>query len=101
MYDGNMKRRSIHVSETEAAKEFPSLLEQVRHGAEIIIEENAHPVAILQPAKPERRILSDCIARAQSSEERTGTAPILHPDFAADVEGIIRNRQPWNPPSWE
>ncbi len=28
-------------------------------------------------------------------------APTLDPDFAADVEGIVRNRKPWNPPAWD
>ena len=30
-----------------------------------------------------------------------GYAVTLDPDFAANVEEIVRNRQPWNPPSWD
>jgi hypothetical protein len=32
-------------------------------------------------------------------QEETGTAPILDPDFAEDVEEILKNRKPWNPPA--
>jgi hypothetical protein len=34
-------------------------------------------------------------------EEETGKTPVLDPDFAADLEEIIKNRKKWNPPSWE
>jgi hypothetical protein len=28
-------------------------------------------------------------------------AVTLDPDFAAHVEEIVRNRKPWNPPTWD
>jgi hypothetical protein len=34
-------------------------------------------------------------------QEETGKAPILDPDFAADVDEIVKNRKAWNPPAWE
>ena len=92
-----MSRRVVHVSAAEAARDFASLLAQVRDGAEIVIEENAHPIALLQPAEPERRTLSECIARAKAYEEESGNVPVLSPDFAADVEEIVRNRKPRQP----
>jgi hypothetical protein len=46
------------------------------------------------------RPISECIALAKKREEETGGAPVLDPDFAADVEEITRNRKPWNPPAW-
>jgi hypothetical protein len=38
---------------------------------------------------------------AKKHEEETGKAPVLESDFASDVEEIIRNRKPWNPPAWD
>jgi hypothetical protein len=56
---------------------------------------------VLRAAAPVRRTISECIALAKAHEEESGEAPILDPDFAADVEAIIRSRKPWNPPSWD
>jgi hypothetical protein len=47
------------------------------------------------------RLISEPIAPAKKHEEETGEAPVLDPDFAADVEEIILNRKPWNPPAWD
>jgi hypothetical protein len=52
--------------------------------------------------KHKKRVkISECIALAKAHEQETGQAPTLDPDFAADVEEIVRNRQPWNPPEWD
>lgn len=96
-----MAKHVIHISEAEAASDFASLLDRVRAGAEIVIEHDARPVAVLHAAEPVRRTISECIALAKAHEEETGEAPVLDADFAADVEEIIRNRKPWNPPAWE
>ena len=47
-----MTKRVIHISEAEAASDFKSLLERVRTGAEIVIEHDARPVAVLHAAEP-------------------------------------------------
>jgi prevent-host-death family protein len=96
-----MDKPVIHISEAEAARDFAALLDRVRKGAEIVIEHDARPVAVVRPAAPVRRSLSECIALAKVHEEETGKAPVLDPDFAQDVEEILRNRKPWNPPAWE
>jgi hypothetical protein len=59
------------------------------------------PVAVIHTPVPPRRTISECIALAKNHEEETGEAPVLDADFAADVEEILRNRKPWNPPAWE
>jgi antitoxin (DNA-binding transcriptional repressor) of toxin-antitoxin stability system len=92
---------TIRISEAEAARNFAGLLAQVRAGAEVVIESDAHPAAILRAVEPPRRSIEECIALAKKHEEETGEAPVLDPDFAADVEEIIRNRRPWNPPAWD
>jgi antitoxin (DNA-binding transcriptional repressor) of toxin-antitoxin stability system len=96
-----MSMAVIHISEDDAARDLPGLLARVREGAEIVIESDAHPAAVLRAAEPPRRSIEECIALAKKHEEETGEAPVLDPDFAADVEEIIRNRKPWNPPAWD
>jgi antitoxin (DNA-binding transcriptional repressor) of toxin-antitoxin stability system len=96
-----MAKDVIHISETEAASDFASLMARVRAGAEVIIESGKRPVAVLHATEPVRRTISECIALAKTHEEETGKAPVLDPDFAEDVEEIISHRKPWNPPAWE
>jgi antitoxin (DNA-binding transcriptional repressor) of toxin-antitoxin stability system len=91
----------IHISEAEAARDLPSLLAQVRAGAEIVIESDARPAAVLKAAVSPRRSISESIALAKRHEQETGEAPVLDADFADDVEEIIKNRKPWNPPAWD
>ena len=100
-----MAKNVIHISEAEAANDFAGLLARVRAGAEIVIE-GSDPIVVIRAgdvhAEPVgSRLLSECIALAKAHEEETGKAPILDPDFAADVEEIVKNRKPWNPPAWE
>jgi len=70
-------------------------------GSEVVIERDAQPFAVVRAAATVRRTISECIALAQAHEEQAGQTPTLDPDFAADVEEIVRNRKPWNPPSWD
>lgn len=92
---------TIHISEAEAARDFAALLARVRAGEEVVIESDTHPAAVLRAAEPPRRSISECIALAKKHEEETGETPVLDPDFAADMEEIVRNRKPWNPPAWD
>jgi hypothetical protein len=100
-----MAKNIIHISEAEAASDFAAVLARVCAGAEIVID-GREPVVVVRAgegrAEPVRgRLLSECIALAKAHEEETGEAPVLDPDFAADVEEIVKNRKPWNPPAWE
>jgi antitoxin (DNA-binding transcriptional repressor) of toxin-antitoxin stability system len=96
-----MPKDVIHISEAEAAGDFASLMARVRAGAEIVIENGKSPVAVLRPAEPVRRSISECIALAKAHEQETGKAPVLDPDFADDVADILKHRKPWNAPAWE
>lgn len=92
----------IRISEAEAARDFGAVMARVRAGAEVVIEDGTLPVAVIHsPTDPSRRSISECIAVAKRHEEETGNAPILDSDFASDVEEIVRNRKPWNPPAWD
>ena len=96
-----MTKHVIRVSEAEAGREFRSLMAHVRAGAEVVIEHDTRPVAVLHAAEPVRRTISECIALAKAHEEETGKATILDADFAEDVEAILNKRKPWNPPVWQ
>jgi antitoxin (DNA-binding transcriptional repressor) of toxin-antitoxin stability system len=91
----------LHISETDAVRDLGAILRRVQAGAEVVIERDAQPLAIIRAATPSRRTISECIALAESHEGEAGQAPALDPDFAADVEEIVRNRRPWNPPKWD
>jgi antitoxin (DNA-binding transcriptional repressor) of toxin-antitoxin stability system len=91
----------VHISEVEAARDLPGLLNQVAAGAEIIIERDHQPLAVVRPPDMIHRKISESIALAELHEKETDEPPVLDPDFAADVEEIIRLRQPWKPANWE
>jgi len=91
----------MHVSEADVLRDMAAILKHVRSGAEVVVERDAQPVAVIRPAVPVRRTISECIALAKAHEDETGQSPALDPDFAADVEEIIRHRKPWNPPAWD
>lgn len=96
-----MDMATIHISEADAARDFAGLMARVRAGAEIVIESDTYPAAVLRAAEPLRRSISECIALAKKHEEETGESPVLDPDFATDVEEIVNSRKPWNPPAWD
>ena len=90
----------VHISEAELARDLAAVLDRVKSGAEIVIERDSQPLAILRAAAPERRTISECIALAEAHEKESGASPVLDADFAADVEEIVRNRKPWTPKTW-
>ena len=91
----------VHISEADAARDLAGVMARVYAGEEVVIDNGSLAVALLPSPMPSRRSISDCIALAKKHEEESGEAPILAPDFAADVEEIVRNRKPWNPPTWD
>jgi antitoxin (DNA-binding transcriptional repressor) of toxin-antitoxin stability system len=91
----------LRISETDAVRDLAAILKRVQAGAEVVIERDAQPFAVIRAATPARRTISACIALAEAHEKEAGEAPVLDADFAADVEEIVRNRKPWNPPTWD
>ena len=89
---------TVRITETELARDVHGVLEKVQGGAEVIIEQDHRPVAVIRSARPQVRLLSECIALA----EARGTTAFPDEGFMKDVEDGIRERsKPWNPPSWE
>jgi antitoxin (DNA-binding transcriptional repressor) of toxin-antitoxin stability system len=93
-----MANRVIHISEAEAASDFRKLLERVRAGAEVVIENDKLPVAVVRPAEPHVRFLSESLRLAREHASQA----TLDADFARDVEAAIAShREPLNPPAWD
>jgi antitoxin (DNA-binding transcriptional repressor) of toxin-antitoxin stability system len=66
-----MSSRVVHVSESEALNDFASLLERVRGGDEVVIENDARPVAVLrapEPARPLDEVFSEIAAQVPDAE---------------------------------
>ncbi|MGC9198783.1 MAG: hypothetical protein ACP5E5_07560 [Acidobacteriaceae bacterium] len=84
---------TIDLSEADAARDFGGLMAHVRAGAEIVIESDAAPVAVLRTATPRRRSVEECIAVL--SED---SPAIIDEDFVRDVqEAVAAQREPLNP----
>ena len=94
----------VHMSEAEVARDLHAVLDKMRQGVEIVIEQDHRPVAVLKPSAPPRpgRKLSECIALAKAYETRLGYAPIPDEDFAKDLQaGIDGRRDSFEPPAWD
>lgn len=93
-----MAKRVLHISESEAvATDLATLLARVQAGAEIVIEKDNRPVAILHPAEPVRRTLSECIALLPAD-----SSAVIDPEFAKDVAlAADSHREPLTPPAWD
>ena len=88
----------IHILKEEASSDFAGLLARVRAGAEAVIESGKLPVAVVRPAEPHVRLLSESLRLAK---EHASTAT-LDGDFARDLEVAINShREPLNPPAWD
>jgi antitoxin (DNA-binding transcriptional repressor) of toxin-antitoxin stability system len=88
----------VHMTEAEVARDFHAVLERVREGAEVVIEQDRQPVAVIRTPAVKGRLFSECIALA----EARGSAVTPDEGFMRDVEeGIASRSEPWNPPSWE
>jgi antitoxin (DNA-binding transcriptional repressor) of toxin-antitoxin stability system len=93
----SMDPRVVHISEAELVKDVRSILQRVETGAEVIIERDMLPVAILRAAVPVRRKISECIALLSADSTAT-----IDPDFAEDVEAAIAaHMESLEPPAWD
>jgi antitoxin (DNA-binding transcriptional repressor) of toxin-antitoxin stability system len=94
----NMESRVVHVSEAEVVRDIAAVLEKVRQGSEIVIEQDHRPIAVITPSAPAGRSISAVIAELKAR----GSTAVIDDEFARDIEaGIEAYRQPWTPPSWE
>jgi len=88
---------TFHISEAEAMRDFGALLAHVRAGAEVVIENNLCPVAVLHSPAPPRRSIEECIALLPADSTAT-----IDEDFAEDVAAAVAaHREPLHPPAWD
>jgi antitoxin (DNA-binding transcriptional repressor) of toxin-antitoxin stability system len=89
---------TVHMTYNEVSSNFAAVLENIRKGLEVVVEQDHRPVALIRSPKRYGRPSSECIASARAS----GSPVTLDGGFAHDVEEGIKDRQqPWNPPSWD
>jgi antitoxin (DNA-binding transcriptional repressor) of toxin-antitoxin stability system len=87
----------LHMSEAEVARNFTEVLARVCQGAEIVVERDRQPLAVLRAAVPPRRKISEVLALIPKD-----STAIMDADFARDVQAAIdSHREPWEPPSWD
>jgi antitoxin (DNA-binding transcriptional repressor) of toxin-antitoxin stability system len=98
MYNGDVKRAVIRLSEAEAAAtNVTALLARVCAGAEIIIENEKRPIAVLRAAEPIGRTILECIALLPKDSTAT-----IDSEFATDVKAAVDCQlDPLNPPAWD
>jgi prevent-host-death family protein len=98
MYNEDMARQVIDMSEAEATRDFGSLLARVREGAEVVIKNGTGPVAVVRPAEAHVRRLSESLRLAREH----GSTATRDEDFAKDVAAAIEShREPLKPPAWD
>jgi antitoxin (DNA-binding transcriptional repressor) of toxin-antitoxin stability system len=99
VYNQDMAKDVIHISEAEVEGNFRALMARVRAGAEIVIEDNARPVAVVRLiAEPTVRLLSESLRLAREH----GSTVTLDGEFGRDLEAVINShREPLNPPTWD
>jgi len=99
VYNLVMAKDVIHISEAEAARDFASLMARVRSGTEVVIEDNAQPVAVVRRvAEPFVRLLSESLRLAREH----GSTVTLDGEFGRDLEEVIAShREPLSPPAWD
>jgi hypothetical protein len=87
----------LHITEFDLTSDVQSILKRVESGAEVVIERDSHPIAVLRSAEPVRRRISECIALLPADSTAT-----IDPDFAHDVEAAVAShREPLEPPIWD
>jgi antitoxin (DNA-binding transcriptional repressor) of toxin-antitoxin stability system len=87
----------VRITQEELARDLHGVLEKVRLGAEVVVEQNHQAVAVLSPAVPPRRKISEILARLPKD-----STSVMDADFARDVEAAIEShREPLDPPRWD
>ncbi len=87
----------VRITQEELARDLHGVLERVRLGAEVLVEQNHQPVAVLSPAVPSRRKISEILARMPKD-----STAVMDADFARDVEAAIEShREPLDSSRWD
>jgi prevent-host-death family protein len=93
-----MGKQVIDMSEAEAVRDFAALLARVSEGAEVVIKNGTRPVAVVRPAEPHVRLLSESLRLAHEH----GSTATPDEDFSKDVAAAVESRrEPLKPPAWD
>ena len=88
----------IRMTDAEVTSDFAAVLEKLKRGAEVVVEQDNRPVAVIRPVKGPGRLLSECIALAEAH----GSTAILDDAFRRDLEDIIAShREPLDASRWD
>jgi antitoxin (DNA-binding transcriptional repressor) of toxin-antitoxin stability system len=87
----------LHMTEAELVRDIESVLEKVRQGADVVVEQDYRPIAVIRPVKGPGRPIDECIALAKARD----SGATLDENFAKDLEETIANRQPLDTSVWE
>jgi antitoxin (DNA-binding transcriptional repressor) of toxin-antitoxin stability system len=88
---------AFHITETELASDLAGVMEKVRQGAEVVVEQGYRTVAIIKPVKGPGRPIDKCIAIAKAHS----SGATMDEDFAKDLDEIIASRQPIDTSAWD
>ena len=87
----------VRMTEAEVVSDFAAVLEKLKHGAEVVVEQDHRPVAVIKPVQGPGRSIDECIALARALDSGTR----LDGDFANDLEAVIATRQPLDTSTWD
>jgi antitoxin (DNA-binding transcriptional repressor) of toxin-antitoxin stability system len=79
---------TVRMTEAEVARDLYTVLAKVQAGAEVVIEQDSRPIAVIRAPFVKGRKVSEVIAALEAS----GANAVLEEDFARDVEEGIRAR---------
>jgi antitoxin (DNA-binding transcriptional repressor) of toxin-antitoxin stability system len=92
----------VHMTEAELARDLHGVLEKVRQGVEVVIEQDHRPVAVIKTPPQPGRSIDECIVLARDYEARLGYAPIPDSGFAKDVQAAIdAHPEPLDTSAWD
>lgn len=86
------------MTEAEVTSNFAAVLEKLKQGDEVIVEQDHRPVAVIKPARGPGRLLSECIALAEAHASMV----TLDEGFGGDLEEIIQSHgEPLDASQWD
>ena len=87
----------VRMTDAEVGNNFAAVLEKLKHGAEVVVEQDHRPVAVISPVKGPGRPIDECIALAKTH----GSGARLDEEYAKDLEEVIASRRPLDTSVWE
>ncbi len=72
---------TVGMTHSEVSNNFAAVLENIRNGVEVVVEQGHRPVALIRSPKRSGRPISECIASAKTS----GSKVTLDGGFARQI----------------